>query len=115
MVSERGIDIEDVPLRNIILPPNLTKSIEEKLSAEQQSERMKFVLEKEKFEAERKSIEAKGISDFQKIVSEGISQPLLTWKGIEATQQLAQSQNSKIIIIGGKDGLPIILNTDTKN
>jgi len=110
IVGPRGITIESSPLRQIVLPPRLTKSIEEKLQAEQESQRMAFVLNKEKQEAERKRIEAKGIRDFQAIVSEGINQNLLRWKGIEATEKLASSQNTKVIVIGsGKDGLPIIL------
>ena len=71
---------------------------------------MAFVLRKEEQEADRKRIEAQGISDFQTIVSKGISQQLLQWKGIEATEKLAQSTNAKVVIIGsGKDGLPVIL------
>lgn len=110
LVAPRGITIEEAPLREIVLPPGLTKSIEEKLQAEQESQRMEFVLRKETQEAERKRIEAKGIKDFQTIVSEGINDQLLRWKGIEATEKLAGSQNSKIVVIGaGKDGLPLIL------
>lgn len=110
LVNPRGILIDVAALRQIVLPNRLTQSIEEKLQAEQESQRMAFILEKEKQEAERKRIEAKGISDFQTIVSEGINNQLLRWKGIEATEKLANSQNSKIIVIGsGKDGLPIIL------
>jgi len=110
LVGPRGITIEEAPLREIVLPPGLTKSIEEKLQAEQESQRMEFVLRKETQEAERKRIEAKGIKDFQTIVSEGINDQLLRWKGIEATEKLAGSQNSKIVVIGaGKDGLPLIL------
>ncbi|UCD18513.1 MAG: prohibitin family protein, partial [Candidatus Zixiibacteriota bacterium] len=68
------------------------------------------VLLKETQEAERKRIEAQGIADFQKIVSSGVTKSLLTWKGIEATEKLAQSPNSKVVIIGSAaDGLPIIL------
>jgi prohibitin 1 len=71
---------------------------------------MEFVLKKEEQEAQRKRIEAKGIKDFQTIVSEGINDQLLRWKGIEATENLAASPNSKIVVIGaGKDGLPLIL------
>lgn len=110
LVGPRGITIEAAALRQIILPPRLTESIEQKLQAEQESQRMAFILDKEKQEAERKRIEAKGISDFQQIVSEGINEQLLRWKGIEATESLAKSQNTKIVVIGsGKDGLPIIL------
>jgi regulator of protease activity HflC (stomatin/prohibitin superfamily) len=73
---------------------------------------MEFVLMKEKQEADRKRIEAQGISDFQKIVVQGISDQLLRWKGIEATEKLAASPNAKVIVIGaGKDGLPLILDT----
>lgn len=71
---------------------------------------MNFVLQRERQEAERKRIEAQGISDFQRIVAQGISQQLLTWKGIEATEKLANSSNAKVVVIGsGKDGLPLIL------
>ena len=110
LVGPRGISIEAAALRQIVLPPRLTQSIEEKLQAEQESQRMAFVLKKEEQEAERKRIEAKGIADFQAIVSEGINEQLLRWKGIEATEKLAGSQNSKVVVIGsGKDGLPLIL------
>ncbi len=110
LVKPRGLRVEAAPMRQIILPAGLTASIEEKLKAEQESQRMQFILKKEEQEAERKRIEAKGISDFQAIVSKGISSQLLQWKGIEATEKLANSQNSKIVIIGsGKNGLPIIL------
>ena len=113
LVKSRGITLEAAPLRQITLPPGLTASIEEKLKADQESQRMQFVLLKESQEAERKRIEAKGIADFQDIVSKGISEQVLKWKGIEATEKLAASPNSKVVIIGsGKDGLPIILGGD---
>jgi prohibitin 1 len=110
LVGPRGINIESSPMRQITLPAGLTASIEEKLKAEQESQRMQFVLQRETQEAERKRIEAKGIADFQEIVSKGISEQLLKWKGIEATEKLAGSSNTKIVVIGsGKDGLPLIL------
>ncbi len=113
LVGPRGINVEQAPLRQIQLPERLTKSIEEKLQAEQESQRMEFILTREKQEAERKRIEAKGIADFQDIVSKGISDQLLRWKGIEATENLANSQNTKVVVIGsGKDGLPLILGSD---
>ena len=113
LVGPRGITIEQAPLRQITLPSRLTQSIEEKLQAEQESQRMQFVLQRESQEADRKRIEAKGIADFQEIVSKGISEQLLKWKGIEATEKLANSTNTKVVIIGsGKDGLPIILGSD---
>jgi prohibitin 1 len=110
LIKPRGVTVESAPLRQIILPQGLTNAIEEKLKAEQESQRMEFVLLKEKQEADRKRIEAQGVSDFQNIVSKGISDALLKWKGIEATEKLANSPNSKIVVIGsGKDGLPLIL------
>jgi prohibitin 1 len=112
LVAPRGITIETTPLRQVVLPAGLTAAIEEKLRAEQESQRMQWVLTKEKQEADRKAIEAQGISNFQKIVAQGISDPLLRWKGIEATMKIAESNNAKVVIIGsGKDGLPIILDT----
>jgi len=111
LVGPRGITIEFAPMRQIILPQGLTAAIEEKLKSEQESQRMQFVLRREEQEADRKRIEAKGIADFQAIVSRGINDQLLQWKGIEATEKLAASTNSKIVVIGaGKSGLPLILN-----
>ena len=113
LVEPRGITIESAPLRQMVLPEGLSASIEEKLKAEQESQRMEFILKKETQEADRKRIEAKGIADFQAIVSRGISEQLLKWKGIEATEKLANSSNSKIVVIGsGKSGLPLILGND---
>jgi regulator of protease activity HflC (stomatin/prohibitin superfamily) len=110
-VAPRGFIVETTPLRSIGLPSDLTKAIEEKLRAEQESQRMQFVLVKEKQESERKQIEAAGIAAFQTIVAKGISEQLLRWKGIEATEKLANSTNTKVIIVGGKDGLPLIMDT----
>ena len=110
IAKEKGIVIDKVMLRQVTLPAMVANAIEQKLSAEQESEKMKFVLNKEEQEAERKRIEAKGISDFQKIVQQGLTEQLLRWKGIDATERLAKSQNAKVVIIGsGKEGLPIIL------
>jgi prohibitin 1 len=111
MIANRGVTVESAPLRRVGLPAGLSSSIEQKLQAEQESQRMQFVLTKEKQEADRKRIEAQGISDFQKIVNQGLNSQLLTWKGIEATEKLANSPNTKVIIVGGKDGLPLILDT----
>jgi regulator of protease activity HflC (stomatin/prohibitin superfamily) len=109
-LAPRGIEIENVLLRDIQLPPTVQAAIQAKQQAEQESLAMSFKLQKEKQEAERKRIEAQGIQDFQRIVSQGISTQLLEWKGIEATEALAKSPNSKIVVIGNsKNGLPLVL------
>src|SRR5437016_13638070 len=95
-LSQRGILVENVLLRDIQLPQTLKASIETKQQAEQEALAMNFRLQKEKQEAERKRIEAAGIRDFQQIVAQGISPKLLEWKGIEATENLAKSGNSKV-------------------
>lgn len=112
LMRDKFITVENIIIRNVGLPAKITEAINAKLEASQEAEKMEFVLLKETQEAERKRIEAKGISDFQRIVSAGLTTPLLTWKGIEATQKLAESPNTKVIIFGNsKDGLPIILDT----
>ena len=109
-LAPRGVLIENVLLRDVQLPAMLKSSIEAKQQAEQDALRMSFILQKEKQEAERKRIEAQGIADFQKIVTQGISPQLLEWKGIEATEKLATSSNSKVVVVGNtKNGLPLIL------
>ena len=93
----------------------MANAIQEKLKREQEAEQMKFVLQKESQEAERKRIEAQGVADFQRIVASGISQQLLEWKGIEATEKLALSANTKVVVIGNsKSGLPISLGGEGK-
>jgi regulator of protease activity HflC (stomatin/prohibitin superfamily) len=109
-LSPRGVVVENILLRDIQLPTTLRASIELKQQAEQEALAMSFRLQKETQEAQRKRIEAQGISDFQRIVAQGISSQLLEWKGIEATENLAKSPNAKIVVIGsGKNGLPLIL------
>jgi prohibitin 1 len=109
-LGERGILVESVLLRDIQLPATLKSSIESKQQAEQEALAMNFRLQKETQEAQRKRIEAAGIRDFQQIVAQGISPQLLEWKGIEATENLAKSNNSKVVVIGNsKNGLPLIL------
>ena len=109
-LEDRGIIIEDVLLKDITLPSELSKAIELKAKAEQDAVTMQFVLQKESQEAQRKKIEAQGIADFQDIVSSGISPELLQWKGVEATEKFANSPNTKIIIMGNGGGdLPVIL------
>lgn len=113
LTRDRGIITDQVLLRKIGLPATVANAIQEKLKREQEAEQMKFVLQKEQQEAERKRIEAQGVADFQRIVAQGISDQLLEWKGIEATEKLANSQNTKIVVIGNpKSGLPIILSGD---
>mgnify|MGYP001588902947 CR=1 FL=1 len=110
ILEPRGIIVEDILLRDIQLPALLKAAVESKQQAEQESLRMTFILLKEKQEAERKRIEAQGIADFQRIVSQSLSQQLLEWKGIETTEKLASSNNAKVVVIGaGKSGLPLIL------
>jgi regulator of protease activity HflC (stomatin/prohibitin superfamily) len=109
-LGKRGIEVEQILLRDIQLPQTLKASIEAKQQAEQESLAMSFKLQKEKQEADRKRIEAQGIRDFQQTVSQGISQQMLEWKGIEATENLAKSPNAKIVVIGNtKNGLPLIM------
>jgi regulator of protease activity HflC (stomatin/prohibitin superfamily) len=108
-VAPRGIIVENVLLRDLQLPESLKHAIEAKQQAQQEAQRMEFVLQREKQEAERKRVEAAGIKDFQDIVSQGISEKLLEWKGIEATMELVKSPNSKVIIVGNtKNGLPLV-------
>jgi prohibitin 1 len=113
LVSEltpRGMVVENVLLRDIQLPMTLKQSIEAKQQAEQEALAMNFRLQKETQEAARKRIEAQGIRDFQQIVAQGITPSLLEWKGIEATEKLAESSNSKVVVVGNpKNGLPLIL------
>jgi prohibitin 1 len=105
-----GIKVESILLRDIQLPATLKAAIEAKQQAEQESLAMNFRLQKETQEAQRKRIEAAGVRDFQQIVAQGITPSLLEWKGIEATENLAKSSNTKVVVIGNnKNGLPLIL------
>jgi prohibitin 1 len=109
-LGKRGITVEAVLLRDIQLPATLKASIEAKQQAEQEALAMNFRLQKETQEAQRKRIEAAGVRDFQQIVAQGITPSLLEWKGIEATETLAKSANTKVVVIGNnKNGLPLIL------
>ena len=109
-LNQRGLLVESVLLRDIQLPATLKAAIEAKQQAEQESLAMNFRLQKETQEAQRKRIEAQGIRDFQQIVAQGITPSLLEWKGIEATESLAKSTNTKVVVVGNpKNGLPLIL------
>jgi len=108
-LQPRGLVVENILLRDLQLPDTLKRAIEAKQQAQQEAQRMEFVLQKERQEAERKRVEAAGIKDFQDIVSQGISDKLLEWKGIEATIELARSSNAKVVVVGNpKSGLPLI-------
>jgi len=107
------IVIKSVLIRDVQIPAKISEAINFKLAADQEAQKMKFTIEKERLEAERKRIEAKGIADFQKIVAAGITPSYLKWKGIEATEKLASSPNSKIIVVGNSSqSMPIILSAD---
>ncbi len=102
ILSPRGFEIEAVLMKNISLPQGLARAVEEKLEAEQIAQRMEFLLDREKLEAERKTIEAKGIRDAQKIISEGLTESIIKWQSIEAFRELSNSPNSKIIMTNGQ-------------
>jgi regulator of protease activity HflC (stomatin/prohibitin superfamily) len=112
-VQPRGVVIENVLLRDLQLPETLKHAIEAKQQAQQEAQRMEYVLLREQQESERKRVEAQGIKDFQNIVTQGISDKLLEWKGIEATIELARSSNAKVVVVGNsKTGLPLIFSGD---
>lgn len=104
----RGLILEQLLVRNITLPASVKASIESKINAEQDAQKMQFVLQKEKQEAERKRVEAQGIADYQKIISTGLSDKQLQYESIKANLELAKSSNAKVIVLG-KGNTPIIL------
>jgi regulator of protease activity HflC (stomatin/prohibitin superfamily) len=109
-LADNYVQLNDILIRNINLPEKLKSSIEKKLQQEQEALEYEFKIDKERLEADRKRIEAQGIQDFQKIITQSINDKLLRWNGIEATLKLAESNNAKVIVVGsGKDGLPLIL------
>ena len=103
------IVLEAVLVRNVELPPMLQKAIVDKLTEEQSALKMKFVIDHEREEAERKKIEAQGIAQFQDIVAAKLSDPLLRWKQIEALSRLALSPNAKVVMLGGGKDLPMMM------
>ena len=112
-LNNNYVQLNELLIRNIVLPPTLQAAIERKLKQEQESLEYEFRIEKAQKEAERKKIEADGIRKFQEIVSKSITKDLLKWKGIEATETLAKSPNSKIVMIGNdSESLPVILNAE---
>lgn len=107
----KPVHVSTILIREVHLPKTVEEAIQRKLEQEQKALEMEFVLERERKEAERMRIEATGIGDYQQIITKGLTTQLLEWKGIEATEKLALSPNSKIVMIGsGKGGLPVILN-----
>lgn len=109
--TARGMQLEQLLVRNITLPQSVKESIESKIQAEQEAQKMQFVLQREKQEAERKRVEAQGISDYQRIINQTLTQQQLQYETIKAYRELAQSSNSKFIIMGDtKGGVPIMLN-----
>jgi regulator of protease activity HflC (stomatin/prohibitin superfamily) len=110
--KSRGLLLEQLLVRNITLPQSVKSTIEQKINAEQEAQKMQFILQKERQEAERKRVEAQGIADYQRIMSEGLTDKQLQYESIKAQLELAKSPNAKIIIMG-RGNTPVIL--DTKN
>ena len=109
-VQADDVVVEAILIRDVRLPEQIKVAIENKLKEEQEAERYEFTIEKERLEAERKRIEAEGEAAYQSIITASLTTQFLRFKGIEATQQLANSPNSKTVIVGGgDDGLPLIL------
>jgi regulator of protease activity HflC (stomatin/prohibitin superfamily) len=108
---KRGLLLENLLVRNITLPASVKTVIEQKISAEQEAQKMQFVLQKEKQEAERKRVEAQGISDYQRIISESLTERQLQYEQIKAMKELATSANAKVVVMPAKGGTPIILDT----
>ncbi|MFY7787872.1 MAG: prohibitin family protein [Thermoflexibacteraceae bacterium] len=112
ILGDRGFVIENVLLKSIRLPEKLSRAIEEKLKAEQEAQRMEFVLNQERKEAERKRIEAEGVRDAQKIIGEGLTPLLIQFKSLETFQKLSNSNNTKVIITDGK--MPLLIDNNVK-
>lgn len=108
--KSRGLLLENLLVRNITLPQSVRTTIEQKINAEQEAQKMQFILQKEKQEAERKRVEAQGIADYQRIISESLTDRQLQYEQIKAQLELAKSQNAKIIVMG-KGNTPVILDT----
>ena len=108
--AKNGLETQQILVRNISLPASVKASIESKINAEQDAQKMQFVLQKERQEADRKRVEAQGIADYQKILSIGLTDKQLQYQSILAQKEIALSQNTKIIIMGGGGkGNPIML------
>lgn len=110
-IGEKFLAVDDLLIKSIRLPPSIQDAIEAKLTQEQRQLEMQFRIGREQLEVERKIIESLGISAYNEIVGRSLNDPLLTFKGIDATLELAKSPNAKIVVIGSKSGLPLILDT----
>lgn len=108
-LKERGIRLEQLLIRNIVLPATVKTTIESKINAEQEAQKMEFVLQKEQQEAERKRVEAQGIADYQRIINTGLSDKQLQYEMIKAYKELATSENAKVIVMGSNGKQPIII------
>jgi len=106
--AKRGLELEQLLVRNVTLPASVKAAIESKINAEQEAQKMTFVLQKEKQEAERKRVEAQGIADYQKILSTGLSDKQLQYEAIKAQKEIALSPNTKVILMGNSKN-PVIL------
>jgi len=104
----RGIVLESILIRNITLPESVRQTIESKINAEQEAQKMKFVLDKERQEADRKRVEAQGISDYQRILTSTLTDKLLQYEQIKAQREIATSNNAKVIFMNGKSA-PVLL------
>lgn len=106
----RGIVLEDILIRNITLPESVKLAIESKINAEQEAQKMKFVLDKERQEADRKRVEAQGISDYQRILTSTLTDKLLQYEQIKVQKELVTSPNAKVIVMGAGKTAPILIN-----
>ena len=109
-LAEKNIEMKDLLIRSITLPEKIKQAIESKLQTQQEALAYQFRLDRERSEAERRRIEAQGIADYNAIISASLTERILQQKGIDATLELANSSNSKVVVIGsGDEGLPLIL------
>ncbi len=115
-LRERFVLLDGIMIREIRLPESVAAAIQSKLRQEQLFLEYAFRLQREEEEAKRKAIEARGIANFQREIAEGLTPEYLRFRGIEATLRLAESSNAKVVVVGGgEDGLPLILNLDSMN
>lgn len=112
LLTDRGFVIEAVLMKSISLPPGLYTAIEDKLEAEQEAQRMQYVLQREKQEAQRKIIEAEGVRDAQKVLSAGLNKMIIDWRSLEVLEKLANSPNAKLILTDGST--PVLINGENQ-